>query len=174
VCPHERASTISREIKFESSLDSHARSSEARRDSRAGVLLQTNIFLLACPTKHEMSLTRRLAHTRLDPSKIVTSGTRHANVASAEHRAFTLLRGYYRAVSIIIRISRPITGRNQNRLARYSREGSHYIDNSLLTRAHCGANSRSRDTPLVIGVFSGFRCYPERCLSLKYLYARHG
>jgi len=65
---HTSASTISREIKFESSPDSHARSSGARRDSRAGVLLQTNIFLLACPTKHGMSLTRALgAHAPRRP-----------------------------------------------------------------------------------------------------------
>lgn len=45
---HPSTSTISRKIKFEFSPDSHARSSEARNGARAGVLLQTNIFLLAC------------------------------------------------------------------------------------------------------------------------------
>lgn len=69
VIPHARPSTwtISPKIKFKSSPNNHARSGEAQRGSRAGVLLQTNTFLLAYPAKHEISLTRarRARRTRV-------------------------------------------------------------------------------------------------------------
>lgn len=108
---HPSTPTISRKIKFESSLNSHARSSEAQRDSRAGVLLQTNIFLLAYPAKHEMSLNTRARcsmHTRLDPSKVVTSSTRDTQATRQRsiESCFTLLREYYYGESIIIHLSR--------------------------------------------------------------------